>query len=557
LNGLHTRATLSKNDPDIVRDGLGQYYSLSYGRRDGDWDYALTTSYWRTFGFDIFANPPDNLFDGERAEAAVEYKDEGSLRAGFHPGAAAGITFLRPNDYQFKEMVYVDGQYTWKLDDLSRLTLRAEDTYYPEEWAQRYLPDPGVIVLHSINSIADLPSDILPGQYQLHFDDGRPDQLSENAVGSVYLDGTSFINMVNAISHTLPLQSIIKENGSKNQFTSEAKYELSWPEHNYLLAGVDYLFDWSDQAMFRTPTVSDHNVAGYMQDEYHLGESFIFLGGMRFDYNSEYASAFSPRLSAICTVAPGLRLKALYGTAYRAPNAMERSVDLTYGPLTIQGNPNLKPETIQQAETSVEYELGNWLQAKGTFFYYQTQDEITYAADTRPYLVYDSRVPALVYISDINRNIPGIRWSNDNSSLARGLELETKYEPLDFLSLSLNYSHWYGSTRIHTTTFGSADGYHYFFNGGLSLHYGSLAFLNFYSSFHNFPTFASLQDMLVEKPVYEWISLFDVTAGVNYMGWSLTAGAYNVFAGRLMMMNYDYFMRPRVYRATLGYTYNF
>jgi outer membrane receptor for ferrienterochelin and colicins len=560
LNGLHTQAAVSHNEPDRVNDGASQYYNLAYGRHDGDWDYTVTGSYWRIFSLDIVDNHkrrPNNLYDGERGEFSLKYKDDLSLRGGYNRGQMPGPQFIGRQEYFYRETAFADLQYGLKLDDLSRLTVRAYDTYFPNEYALRYLPAPGAVTVHHINSIGDLPPGIVPGLPQLIYDNGRPTAPSEDAVGSNYILPSDFANLINILTLNFPLFPNTSEQGSKNQLVAESKYELSWPEHNYLLAGADYQFDWSNLAMFYTPTMSDANLAGYVQDEYHLGDDLIFLGGLRFDYNSEYASAFSPRVSAIYSPVAGLRFKGLYGTAYRAPNDMERGVNLTYGPLSIRGNPNLKPETIQQAEGSVEYESGNWLQAKGTFFYYQTHDEITYMADTTPYLVYDPAGPALYYISDLNYQAPGIRWDNNNSSQSRGFEIEGKLRPVDFVLLNCNYSRWYQSSENHLTIYGAPDGIHYLFNGELSFHFDNLVFLNFYESFHTFPTYPTYADMYADRSTNDWTALSDVTAGVKYQGWALTLGCYNVFQGRMFLNEREYLMRPRIYRADLEYAWNF
>jgi outer membrane receptor for ferrienterochelin and colicins len=553
LDGLRVFASAGKNQPDPAGNGLSQYYHLAYGRRDGAWDYSVRGCYWREFGPDLFHTPPNTLYEGERGDVTLKYQDEFTLRAGYHRSELPTLIFFDSpfiaGDRAYQQHLYLDLQYDLKIDESSHITWRVEDTYYPSQWAARQLPVPGAIVMHPIPSAGDLPPGIDPGKPQIFYPDGSL-QPAYQAVGGYYLDAGSALNLFNFA----PAVQIV-ELGSKNQCLAEAKYELAWPEHNHLLAGIDYLFDWSDRNVYYTPTVSDHNFAGYAQDEYHLGEALIFLGGVRYDYNTEYASALSPRLSVIYTPLAGLRVKALYGSAFRAPNNMERNTDVTYGPVTIRGNPALKPETIHQVETGLEYEYGNWLQAKGTVFYYETVNEITYAWDTSPIFIYVTNPNTLIYDPDLNSTRFGMRWNNDNSSAARGLELENKIQPWEYCSLAWNYAHGYQSTRWHATVFGTPDGHMDYFNATLSLHYAQVAFLNFYAHLAHFPKYPNLADVNTNTVLYEWLPTYDLTLGGTYAGWNFTLGCYNLLAGTLRMDINEYLKRPRTFRLNVTYAF--
>jgi outer membrane receptor protein involved in Fe transport len=553
LQGLHLKASVGVNDPNIIRDQPGQYYDLAYGQRSGDWDYAVTAGYWRVFGLDTDWNSllPNNLYDGERGEAALKYQDTLSLRAGYHRSRAATFSFLSGFDQAHQEHTYVDGQYAYKVADSSRLSFRVADTYYPLQWVTRYLVAPSLASMHEINSVGDLPTGIVPGQPQIIYED-RPPALSENAVGGYYLSAQSFLNLLNLYLEDLVPMDV--EKGSKNQLLTEIKYELSWPDNNYLLAGADYCNNWSDRNVYYTPTVQDENYAGYVQDEYHLGENWIFLAGVRFDYNTTYASAVSPRLSAIYSPLPGLRFKALYGTAYRAPNDMERNTNVIYTPITLLGNRDLKPETVQQGEVGVEYEVGNWLQAKAAAYYYQTRNEITYAADTSDYYLYAPNPPLLYYNTELNAMGAGARWSNDNSSVGRGIELENKYRPWEWMSLDWNFAHWYQASQWENTLMGRANGFVNLFNGLVSFRYANY-YLNFYTLFQHRPELR--REDLGTETVFGWIPRYDATIGGTYQGWNLTVAVYNLTGANQSFYRGIYIPRPKVYRVNLEYTYNF
>jgi outer membrane receptor for ferrienterochelin and colicins len=71
---------------------------------------------------------------------------------------------------------------------------------------------------------------------------------------------------------------------------------------------------------------------------------------VRTDRYLAFGSTTNPRLALIFKPAPKTAIKALWGTAFRAPNAYE----LFYISNGIQANPNLGPETIRTGEIVVE-----------------------------------------------------------------------------------------------------------------------------------------------------------------------------------------------------------
>ena len=95
----------------------------------------------------------------------------------------------------------------------------------------------------------------------------------------------------------------------------------------------------------------------YGQDEITLAEGVLLNAGLRYDRESSSGGVFNPRLALIAEVAQGTTLKAIYGSAFRAPNSYE----LFYGIDTEGGqlaNPNLGRERIRSHELSLVRQLG-------------------------------------------------------------------------------------------------------------------------------------------------------------------------------------------------------
>lgn len=97
------------------------------------------------------------------------------------------------------------------------------------------------------------------------------------------------------------------------------------------------------------------NVSGlYAQSQYKFPEKTELTFGARYDHYSDIGSAFSPRFGITHQVSDIQTLKLLVGKAFRAPTFSDLAVSNN---TAIQGNPNLKPETITTWELVW---MGNW-----------------------------------------------------------------------------------------------------------------------------------------------------------------------------------------------------
>lgn len=94
----------------------------------------------------------------------------------------------------------------------------------------------------------------------------------------------------------------------------------------------------------------------YVQDEVTLRDNLLLNAGLRHDHHSGMNGVTNPRLGLIWKSAPATTLKALYGKAYRIPNAYER-----YYETRMEGgqkaNPSLQAERIRSLELVAEHHL--------------------------------------------------------------------------------------------------------------------------------------------------------------------------------------------------------
>ncbi len=103
---------------------------------------------------------------------------------------------------------------------------------------------------------------------------------------------------------------------------------------------------------------SSREISVYFQDEISIGDSWLLNLGVRHENNSALANSGRtlPRLGLIYQATPSTTIKALYGKAYREPNAFELYYELA-GDGGQKVNPDLQPEDIQTYEMIVEHKL--------------------------------------------------------------------------------------------------------------------------------------------------------------------------------------------------------
>ncbi|MCU0786063.1 MAG: TonB-dependent receptor [Verrucomicrobia bacterium] len=146
-----------------------------------------------------------------------------------------------------------------------------------------------------------------------------------------------------------------------------------WNRHTVTL-GAEYRDDFrQEQRVFDSTTVytdnqSDRQSYGvYVQGEFVLRTNLLFNGGVRYDQYGDFDPALNPRLALIYHPFEKSTLKALYGTAFRAPNFLELS-DPRFQ--------DIQPEEITSYELVYEQEIGKHLRSSVSGFINQMDDLI-------------------------------------------------------------------------------------------------------------------------------------------------------------------------------------
>ncbi len=148
------------------------------------------------------------------------------------------------------------------------------------------------------------------------------------------------------------------------------------------------------------------NVAVFIQDEFEILDNLILNAGVRYDYYESFGGTLNPRIALIYNLEK-TTIKALYGRAFRGPNAYERF----YGGATgFVANPGLDPENISTYELVLEHSLTRHVRATAAAYFYRIDDLITQV---------DAPLPAL----------PGeVQFQNVGKTEAKGIEFQLEMD---------------------------------------------------------------------------------------------------------------------------------
>lgn len=215
-----------------------------------------------------------------------------------------------------------------------------------------------------------------------------------------------------------------KDTSNGNWWGTEARVITRALDKNKIIIGMEYQgnFKQDQQNYDADPFFSylhdarDSSLwAVYAQDEFSILKNLTLTAGVRHDHYNTFGGTTNPRLALVYSPSEKTIFKALYGTAFRAPNVYE----LYYETLGInKANPSLKPEKIKTYELVYEQYIGNYLRGSISGFYYTIQDLITQTIDPTD--------NALVFTNTDEVEAKGIEFELDGK-LPGGLEGRISY----------------------------------------------------------------------------------------------------------------------------------
>ncbi len=185
-----------------------------------------------------------------------------------------------------------------------------------------------------------------------------------------------------------PELTINKEIVAGRWWVSELTFTNALPAGHRLTWGFEAQYNqrqkqkcWEEDDLYIDDTRNSRNWAAFAQDEFPIFDKLSMVTGLRYDDYVHQTDTTNPRLGLIYQYSEATSLKALYGTAFRAPTVYERYYQ---DGVAMKPNPDLKPEEIQTAELVLEQRLNDTTSAALTGFCYELDrliDQYTDPAD--------------------------------------------------------------------------------------------------------------------------------------------------------------------------------
>jgi iron complex outermembrane receptor protein len=191
-------------------------------------------------------------------------------------------------------------------------------------------------------------------------------------------------------------------------------------------------FDVGSGAVYLDDRRASHDAAVFVEDQYAMHDRLLLNAGIRTDRYQGFGSTTNPRLALIFKPAPKTAVKAMWGTAFRAPTAYE--LHYSNGDSFV-ANPDLSPERIRTGEVVVERYFGDRYRIMAS--------------------VYDSRVRDL--ITQVVSADGHLQFFNVDSVATRGIEGEVEAKWSSGIASRVAYSFQHATdARSHQALVNSA-----------------------------------------------------------------------------------------------------
>jgi iron complex outermembrane receptor protein len=182
---------------------------------------------------------------------------------------------------------------------------------------------------------------------------------------------------------------------TENPFTSTASYNI---------------IDYSDSSTNYIKEVDRKFWALYSEFIYDINRDLRLNLGIRYDNYTDFGGTTNPRIGLTWKINKNNNFKLSYAEAFRAPTFSE--LYNTNNP-SIQGNENLKPETVKTLEITLENKSIKNLKLSGT--------------------LYNTEIEDLILLENTIQ-------TNKNSVISKGVELELNYNLTRGSYLTANYT---------------------------------------------------------------------------------------------------------------------
>ncbi|WP_301860020.1 TonB-dependent siderophore receptor [uncultured Megasphaera sp.] len=167
--------------------------------------------------------------------------------------------------------------------------------------------------------------------------------------------------------------------GETNKYTVwgvEGKDSMAIGDNHLLTFGGEYTSNTVEGNNVAGASKDTQTYAGYVQDEWMVGDKLLLIPAVRYDHHSDFGSKTTPKIGATYFLNNNSRFKVNWGKGFKAPTVTELYSDFYHAGNTIWGNPDLVPEESTNFDVSYELEgHGNF--GKVTYFNNHVENYIT------------------------------------------------------------------------------------------------------------------------------------------------------------------------------------
>lgn len=133
-------------------------------------------------------------------------------------------------------------------------------------------------------------------------------------------------------------------------------------------------------------------VAGaYAQYTFNADSKLLLMGGVRYDYSTDYGSMFTPRLHARWNISDALTWNVSAGRGYRAPHIMAENAFLLASSRALIFDPDVRQEEAWNFGTGLGYTVyvaNKPLKLEGEYYYTHFTHQLLVDMDSNPHAVY-------------------------------------------------------------------------------------------------------------------------------------------------------------------------
>lgn len=341
---------------------------------------------------------------------------------GYFGNSAGPFGYLLAGSYRTKEMWDRDGTSPDDGDEQEDRNIAARFSYdlnannkLTAGFDYSDMQDEGLRFLHQKNRQRKAEDDRL-GYYVQY--DAKPTAFSS------FMFRYNHSEHENDISTDPFTELTAEENAERSLDQAEGRYTAWLGDKHLLTLGSEFRTEDRQDDTGRDDDIE--NLGFYIQDEYQILDPLYLVAGLRYDEHSDFGSEWTPRTSAVYSLLDSLRLKASYGTGFRAPSISELFVH-SYrkrGKWIYEPNPDLDPEKSESFEVGIEGEY-KMVQAGLTALRTEMEDLIQ----------------PMLYKSIKKKKQSYYRYENISEATLQGLELEyTFFLPKGF-TLSGNWTY--------------------------------------------------------------------------------------------------------------------